>query len=231
MPKTTPEPAPDDEDRELLRQGHALGDPTRHRIFRYIADADRPVGVAELTEFVRLNHNAVRQHLTVLRQAGLVDEEAEVRDRPGRPRLLYRLAPEAAGSWGTTGPFELLASALAEALGSGEGPYQVGVRLGRRRAQTLKGRQPAHDSAEVVLVEMLERGFRPRLERRGDRLEYRLERCPFSSVAERNPEVVCELHRGLMDGLAVGLPHPVQVVEFTPRRTKRQPCRVVAEAG
>ena len=74
----------------------ALGDPTRHRLFRYIADAPRPVGVGELTDYVRLNHNAVRQHLAVLKGAGLVTEEAEDRDRPGRPRLLYRLHPEVA---------------------------------------------------------------------------------------------------------------------------------------
>ncbi|HET6966371.1 MAG TPA: helix-turn-helix domain-containing protein [Acidimicrobiales bacterium] len=224
MPKPS---IPDD----LLQQGHALGDPTRHGLFRYIADADRPVGVAELTEYAGLNHNAVRQHLTVLRQAGLVEEEMEVRRRPGRPRLLYRLSPEAAGSWGTTGPFELLASALAEALASGEGPYRVGVRLGRRRAQQIDSHRGETDPAEVLRVEMLERGFRPTLKRKGERLEYSLQRCPFSSVAEQSPQVVCELHRGLMDGLAEELGEPVQVVEFAPRRTKRQACRVVAETG
>lgn len=218
-------------DEDLRRQGHALGDPTRHRIFRYIADADRPVGVAELTEFVGLNHNAVRQHLAVLHDAGLVDEQIESRQRPGRPRLLYRVAPEAAGSWGTTGPFELLASALAEALGSGESPYQVGVRLGRQRAAQLQPRARNTDPAELVRIEMLERGFRPTFKRNGQRLEYSLQRCPFSSAAERNPQVVCELHRGLMDGLAQGLDRPVAVVEFTPRRTRRQACRVVAQTS
>ena len=32
----------------------ALGYPTRHRLFRYIVDAPGPVGVAELTDYVRL---------------------------------------------------------------------------------------------------------------------------------------------------------------------------------
>jgi DNA-binding transcriptional ArsR family regulator len=41
-------------------EARALGDPTRYRIFRYIADARRPVGVAELTDLLGLNHNAVR---------------------------------------------------------------------------------------------------------------------------------------------------------------------------
>lgn len=225
---TKPEKAVDE---DLLRQGHALGDPTRHSIFRFIAGAGRPVGVAELTEYVQLNHNAVRQHLAVLRGAGLVDEQLETSNRPGRPRLLYSLAPEAAGRWGTTGPFELLASALAEALGSGDAPYEVGVRLGRQRAGQLRPRYPGAEPPELVQAEMLERGFRPSMKAKGSLVEYSLQRCPFSSVAEQNPQVVCELHRGLMDGLSEGLDQPVRVVEFTPRKTKRQACRVVTEAS
>ena len=61
----------------VQREARALGDPTRHRLFRYIADAPEPVGVAELTSHVGLNHNAVRQHLAVLKEAGLVREETE----------------------------------------------------------------------------------------------------------------------------------------------------------
>ena len=55
--------------------------------------------MAELTAYVRLNHNAVRQHLAVLKEACLVVEEVEDRSRPGRPRLLYRLHPEATPGW------------------------------------------------------------------------------------------------------------------------------------
>jgi DNA-binding transcriptional ArsR family regulator len=56
----------------LQEQARALGDPTRHEIFRYIADAGRPVDVAELTAHLGLNHNAIRQHLAKLVHAELV---------------------------------------------------------------------------------------------------------------------------------------------------------------
>ncbi len=36
-----------------------------HLKFRYIAELSEPVKVAELTNLVKLNHNAVRQHLAV----------------------------------------------------------------------------------------------------------------------------------------------------------------------
>lgn len=86
---------------EQQEQAKAFGDATRHRIFRYVAEAPDPVRVAELTRFVGLSHNAVRQHLAVLKSAGPVIDELEARRRPGRPRLMYRLHPEAAGTWGT----------------------------------------------------------------------------------------------------------------------------------
>ena len=62
------------DDDTLQEQARALGDPTRHEIFRYIADAGRPVDVAELTSHLGLNHNAIRQHLAKLVNADLVTE-------------------------------------------------------------------------------------------------------------------------------------------------------------
>jgi hypothetical protein len=52
----------------LQKQARALGDPTRYRIFRFIADAAEPMGVAALTDHVGLSHNAVRQYLAELRR-------------------------------------------------------------------------------------------------------------------------------------------------------------------
>lgn len=72
-------------DESLQQEARALGDRTRHRIFRSIADAERPVDVAELTNFVQLNQNAVRRHLAILKESNLVVEEVEARVRPGRP--------------------------------------------------------------------------------------------------------------------------------------------------
>ena len=53
-------------DTSLQLQARALGDPTRHSIFRYVVDSATLVDVAELTEHMGLNHNAIRQHLAKL---------------------------------------------------------------------------------------------------------------------------------------------------------------------
>src|SRR5436305_2032857 len=80
----------------------ALGDPTRFRIFRLVAEAVAPVRVASLTEQIGINHSAVRQHLAKLCDAGLLVEEFAVGAGPGRPPLVYRLSPDAAGTWDTS---------------------------------------------------------------------------------------------------------------------------------
>jgi predicted ArsR family transcriptional regulator len=186
----------------MQREARALGDPTRHRLFRYIASAPAPVSVAELTGFVRLHHNAVRQHLAVLSDAGLVIEQAERRGGPGRPRLLYRLHPEAAGAWGTAGPYTWLAGMLSAAVRRGQSARQAGRQEGRRRAASLA--RPG-DPVVALEEELTRRGFRPRRAGRGPAVELVLGRCPFADVAAVDPETVCQLHLGLAEGLAEGL--------------------------
>jgi predicted ArsR family transcriptional regulator len=84
-----------DPHRVLQRQARALGEPTRYRIFRYVAEAGRPVSVAEITAHVALHHNGVRQHLAKLCDADLLTEEFTGGGGPGRPALQYRLASAA----------------------------------------------------------------------------------------------------------------------------------------
>jgi predicted ArsR family transcriptional regulator len=187
---------------DLQLQARALGDPTRHRLFRYIADAPAPVTVAELTRYARLNHNAIRQHLAVLKDAGLVTEEAERRDRPGRPRLMYRLHPEAAGEWATPGAYAWLARLLSAALRGGQDARQAGRQEGHRRAAEMPS--PA-DPADLLQQEMSRRGFRPARKDKGPEIEFTLTRCPLAEVAAADPQTICQLHLGLAEGLTEGL--------------------------
>lgn len=61
----------------------ALGDRTRRAIVLLLADGPRPVG--KLADALPVSRPAVSQHLKVLKDAGLVDEEAE------GTRRIYRL--------------------------------------------------------------------------------------------------------------------------------------------
>ena len=149
---------------DIQSEARALGDPTRYSLFRYIVDSEQPVGVAELTAYVQLNHNAIRQHLAVLKEAQLVVEEIEVRDTPGRPRLLYRLHPEAAGKWETRGPYTWLAGLLIDAVKFKRSPRQVGTKDGLRRGLEYS---TAGDPVDAMEQELVQSGFRPSRSERG----------------------------------------------------------------
>src|SRR5689334_7121577 len=119
----------------LQEQARALGDSTRFGIFRYIADADRPVDIAELTDYFGFNHNAIRQHLGKLVRAGLVTEAHATGTGRGRARLVYEVYPSAESRWDVEGPYERLSVLLAEIIRTGDSPVEVGKRSvrGRRR--------------------------------------------------------------------------------------------------
>src|SRR5690349_11233987 len=64
-----------------------LGDPTRRTIFEALAERPRPVG--ELAAGLPVSRSAVSQHLKVLKDAGLVSEQA------AGTRRIYRVNPVA----------------------------------------------------------------------------------------------------------------------------------------
>lgn len=183
----------------LQQQARALGDPTRHRIFRFVADAASPVDVATLTDHVGLNHNAVRQHLAKLVDAGLVTEETATPSGRGRPRLQYLLHPAAESQWGVAGPYERLSQWLSEMVRTGDTAVEVGRRVGRRRRL---GPNTAADPVDALVGQMTRHGFDPTVEPHDDGAVITLRTCPFASVALADPDTVCELHLGIAYGIA-----------------------------
>ncbi|MDE3083304.1 MAG: helix-turn-helix domain-containing protein [Acidobacteriota bacterium] len=207
----------------LQLEARALGDPTRYSLFRFVVDAGESVTVAALTAFSGLNHNAVRQHLAVLVDAGLLVEEKEVRMSAGRPRLLYRLHPEAAGKWETEGPYAWLAKLLSEAIASASTPREAGRRAGRERARTYPRDA---DPIEAMDLELERNGFRPTRRERGRRVDFVLGRCPFVDVAAANPATVCQLHLGFAEGFADAF-DGVEVEGLTANEAHHADCRLM----
>ncbi len=212
---------------ELLAQARALGDANRLRLFRYLVAHDGPVAVAELTDMARLNHNTVRQHLAVLVEAGLVDESREVRSRVGRPRLLYRADAGAASRWDAPGTYVWLAELLSDALSRQISPREAGRLRGVQRAAELSDGGSALD---VMEADLARRGFHPRRESSRTRVDFILERCPFVDVAAVNPATICQLHLGLVEGLATGL-GGWEVDELVARSPREAGCRLSLRAA
>ena len=206
----------------LQQQARALGDPTRHEVFRYIADADRPVDIAEMTEHFGLNHNAIRQHVAKLVDAELVVERTAPSTGRGRPRLIYTLAPAAESRWGVQGPYERLSLWLAEMVRTGDAPIEVGRRAGRR--QRL-GASKSDDPVAELVEQMARQGFEPVTRRRGSSIDLTLQTCPFASTALADPDTVCELHLGMAYGIAERI-DGLEVDELVPKDPRRAHCRL-----
>lgn len=210
----------------VQRQARALGDPTRYDIFRYLADASSPVRVAALVEHFRLNHNAIRQHLAKLTEARLLIEELGTPATTGRPPLQYRVAPAAMGAWGAPGPYELLAVLLLDVAKGTHTPLEAGAEAGRRLVPKY---QPGADAVDVLEAEMGSRGFEPRRETRATLVEIVLERCPFQAAASADPDIVCDVHRGLAEGMLEAMQSDLRVRKLVARPPNRAGCRLQME--
>ena len=206
----------------LQEQARALGDPTRHRVFRYVADARGPVDVAELTAHFGLNHNAIRQHLAKLVDAQLVIEDRAPSTGRGRRRLVYTVHPAADSRWGVRGPYERLSVLLAEILRTGDTPVEVG-----RRSVTNRRREKSGDPIATIVDAMARQGFDPKLRPRRDGVDVVLQTCPFESAAVADPESVCALHLGIAEGLAGLTDERVVVDELVPHDPRRANCRLL----
>lgn len=210
-------------DRDILGQSRALGDPTRLAVFTYVRDADEPVGVAELTDHFGLNHNAIRQHLAKLRDAGLVIEEHEAPSGPGRPPLRYRPTPGASERWGGVSPYQELSLMLLEVLNGDRDARDVGRSTGRRLADADR---PDRDAVEVLEAVARRLGFAPRVQSTRTGTDVVLERCPFLEAAEREPDIVCELHHGIAQGIAEQRGRASEDIDLLVRKPKRAGCRI-----
>ena len=207
----------------LQVQARALGDPTRHEIFRYLVDAGTDVDVAELTDHVRLNHNAVRQHLAKLVDADLVEEARARPSGRGRPRLLYRVAPTAEGRWGVAGPYERLAVLLTEVVRTGDAPEAVGARAGRRLI--MGGSGASVDAVDRFEDAMARQGFDPTVQASGAEVEVVLRSCPLASAVLADADTVCQLHLGLARGAAEAI-GGIEVDQLEPKDPRRAHCRL-----
>lgn len=207
----------------LQVQARALGEPTRHAIFRYLLDAGVPVDVAELTDHFGLNHNAIRQHLAKLVDAQLLTESRAVGGGRGRPKLLYRLHPGADSRWGVAGPYERLSVLLAEMLRTGSSAYDIG------RESVGGGRAPGPgvDPVGFVADAMARQGFEPEVRRRRDgRTELVLHQCPFESAVLADADTICDLHLGIAEGVAELTDGRVVLDELVVHDPRRAGCRL-----
>jgi len=214
---------------DLLATLKALGDETRFSMYRELATSTRGRSAQELADSLGLHPNTVRLHLDRLREAGLVEVEPVHRGTVGRPTHVYSLAPGAPGL-GFDPPSHVLLSgllaALAERVGAdGDEALQIGRAWGVEAGRRARSRS----CVKALVAEMARLGFEPATETRGDVADVAFMHCPFRELAEAYPELVCNLHRGISEGIVdeVG---GGSVDEFA-TLYDRDPCRAAVSVG
>lgn len=168
--------------------------PSRRRVLELLDEAPR--SVADVARQLGLHVNTAREHLDGLVTAGLA---LRTRLRPtgrGRPGWGYTLRPGAAAP--SVGEYASLAEVLAEHVAAQGGDVAADMaRLGRGwGSRLMEGRDDVENPREAVIDLLDTLGFDP--EERSPVV--RLRQCPMLDVARRHPEVVCQVHLGLVEG-------------------------------
>jgi predicted ArsR family transcriptional regulator len=181
----------------------ALGDNTRYAIYLELARSARPLATSEVSEALGLHPNTVRPHLERMRDVGLLAVDVDARGEVGRPQHRYSLA-EDAPSLGFEPPMmPYLASLLvrlAEQTGArAADAFEVGRDQGRAEASRYRA---APSCIEALVAEQGRLGFDPAVDADddGETALIGFAHCPFRALAQDHHEVVCSLHRGMVEG-------------------------------
>ncbi len=203
----------------------ALGDNTRYAIYLELARSPAPRSTSDIADTLGLHVNTVRPHLDRMRDVGLLDLRVGATGGVGRPQHLYSLATDAP-SLGLEPPaFPRLAAMLlrmADAAGlEGADAAEAGREQGRLDAE---GFAPGTPCLDALMGQLAEMGFDPEVEGDAAGVTVGFTHCPFRDLAEANPDLVCGLHRGMVEGLVDRLGDD-EVTEFH-SLVHRSPCQV-----
>ena len=222
-----PEPTP-------LEVHKALADDTRYRLYRYLRLSGRPVGVRELSTRLSLHPNTLRPHLRRLEEVGLVSSETRKGTGAGRPQTVY----SAVGVDDHAGrDYRLLAEILTP-LVSGVRRHERARELAREWGAYLVARSAPKPAARrtpgpdlAVLQEALaEAGFDPRFRRRSARtVDITLRGCPFRDLQAEHADLICGVHKGLLEGILTSSRPALTLTAFEPEPTGA--CRASAEVA
>lgn len=165
-----------------------LASRTRRLILDTLTASPVPQDAQSLAARLDLHVTTVRFHLDQLEGAALVRRQTGVQQRRGRPSVLYTPAGEPRDDAARAA----LIGVLVDALGDRDDGPAASAEAGRRWADDIDS--SGHDRAG--LTEVLEHlGFAPE----DDLDTIRLRSCPFRDAARAHPEIVCSVHRGLLE--------------------------------
>lgn len=204
----------------------ALGDNTRYAIYLELARAASPLSTADIAESLDLHPNTVRPHLERMREVGLLDVEVDGRGAVGRPQHRYTIAADAPSLGLEPSGFRMLARLMTQVAGLSDLPPDTVAAVARPEGALAAAERNAAPSAcvEALTAELSDLGFDPAVARDSRVTTIAFTRCPFRELAEQFPDLVCHLHRGMIEGFVESVGGAG--VEGFATLADRDPCRV-----
>lgn len=185
----------------------ALGSVSRRQVLDVLCHSPEPLDATAVAEQLGLHVTTARFHLDHLTGARLVQRSSGTELRRGRPRLLYSPAGPVRDDDARGQLIEVLAGALAREAN----PDLESSSAGRRWAEAFSA--PDREDPVPGLIGVLERlGFEPEADR--ETATIRLHACPFRGAAREHPDVVCNIHRGLIEQLLEGATAHASLIPF-----------------
>jgi predicted ArsR family transcriptional regulator len=183
----------------------ALGDATRRRVYEHVCAQGRPVGREDVASALGIGRTLAAYHLDRLAAEGLLSvsyERRSGRSGPGagRPAKMYDRSEREVAVSIPPRDYGLAARLLAHAAAHDE---HGATRRALREAADSLGREIGAEAADAPeLAPLLRaRGYEPF----DDDGVMRLRNRPLHAVAQRHPEVVCDMNLSLLGGLLAGL--------------------------
>jgi predicted ArsR family transcriptional regulator len=239
---------------DRLQVFKALGDNTRYAAYLELARSTVPLSTSDVAEALGLHPNTVRPHLERMRDVGLLDVEIDSRGTVGRPQHRYWVADDAPTLGLEPSAFRLLATLLAGVAAAHQPDAEEVAGVGRQRGRLAAAERDAEDRATVppgapdsqggtaggsrtpasacvrgLVAELAELGFDPVTSDDAGTTTVAFTRCPFIELATVFPDLVCHLHRGIVEGF-VAQAGGAEVAHFA-TIADRDPCRVDLTAG
>ena len=195
---------------DRYRQVAALADPVRRRLYTFVADRPEAVSREEAAEGADVPLHTARFHLERLVEEGLLETEfrrltGRTGPGAGRPSKLYRRASVEVSVSLPPRSYDLVGSVLAAAVARSLAGESLEEALGEEAARRGREVGSSYDGPgdEVARTAALldQDGFEPDTDERG----ITLRNCPFDTLAQEQPAVVCSVNlaylRGALDGL------------------------------
>lgn len=200
---------------EGVTQLGLLADPVRRRLYDVVAEQCGPVTREEAASAAGTSRTLAAYHLDRLAEAGLLDvgyahKPGRAGPGSGRPAKQYtRSGHELVVSLPPRN-YSLLAHILADAAASTEtGPVRTSLTHAAERAGRRLG-----ERSEGLDIALTSAGYEPADTDDGGVI---LRNCPFHSVVQDHPELVCTLNQAVIRGALTG-------TGGDPDRAELDPC-------